>query len=50
MYFQIAMDCMGATVIKFPGDQTFNHLDKVAVTLINFWPKWSNFRQSLGSI
>ncbi len=40
---------MVATVVKFPGDQTFDKLDKFVVKLIEFvLPNWSNFRQFLG--
>jgi len=40
---------MGATGDKFPGDQTFYHLDKVAVRLVHFlFSKWSDFGCSLG--
>jgi len=39
---------MEATVVQFPDDRTFDHLDKNAVRLVDFLPKWSQFRQSLG--
>ncbi len=40
---------MVATVVKFPGDQTFDKLDKFVVKLTEFvLPNWSIFRQSPG--
>jgi len=38
---------VGAIVIEFPGDETFNHSDKVVVWWVNFWPKCLYFRWSL---
>ncbi len=37
---------VGAIVVEFPGNCTFDSLDKFDVRF--FLPKWSNFRQYLG--
>jgi hypothetical protein len=31
---------MGAIVVEFAGDPTFDHFDKFAVRIIFFSPKW----------
>jgi len=39
---------VGATVVKFPSDQTFDHFDKVAAGLANFLVKVVKFKVALG--
>jgi len=34
---ELVSTCMGAMVIEFPGNLTFNHLDKVAARLIKYF-------------
>ncbi len=39
---------MGATVVEFTGNQTFDQLDKFAARFINFFAKVVKFRLSQG--
>jgi hypothetical protein len=39
---------VGATVVEFPSDQTFDHFDKVAAGLANFLAKVVKFKVAPG--